>query len=170
METGKLSVRPQQADLGRVVRQAVVAMGGRAAEQGITLSCSVAEELPSVNVDRDRIAQVINNLLGNALKFTPAGGSVQVRVTCAATENAVRVEVEDSGRGIPADKVDKVFDRLYQVDETDRRDKGGLGLGLNLCQELVELHGGRIGVESTWGVGSRFWFVLPLMGSERPVA
>ncbi|MHC4514679.1 MAG: sensor histidine kinase, partial [Planctomycetota bacterium] len=87
METGKLSVRPQQADLGRVVRQAVVAMGGRAAEQGITLSCSVAEELPSVNVDRDRIAQVINNLLGNALKFTPAGGSVQVRVTCAATEN-----------------------------------------------------------------------------------
>lgn len=111
-----------------------------------------------VTADPRRILQVLANLLGNALKFTPEGGSIDV--TAQRDGPFVRFSVIDTGRGIPADELALLFDRFYQARENDRK-REGLGLGLAICKGLVEAHGGRIWVESLPGVGSAFNFTLP---------
>ena len=110
--------------------------------------------------DRNRIGQVIANLLSNAIKYSPAGGAVTI--TAIPREGFARVMVSDSGLGIPKDQQAQVFTRFFRVDSSDTREIGGTGLGLALCHEIVTAHGGRIGFESTEGVGSTFSFALPL--------
>jgi len=107
-------------------------------------------------IDAYRIETVLTNLIANAIKYTPEGGEIVVRVR--GNSDAVRVEVEDTGDGIPEEMLERIFDRYVQVGE---RAMGGVGIGLSLARELVELHGGTIGVESQRGKGSRFWFALP---------
>jgi signal transduction histidine kinase len=108
--------------------------------------------------DKSRLTQVISNLFGNAIKFTPRGGSVVT--TVIASEAHVEVAIEDTGRGIPASELDRLFQRYTRVTEKDG-EVAGTGLGLMIVREIVEAHGGIVGVESHLGVGSRFWFRIP---------
>ena len=123
----------------------------------ITLTSSLVA-LP-LFADPDRILQTLTNLLSNAIKFSDTGSTVWVNLM--ATDSEIVFEVRDRGRGIPADKLDSIFERFQQVDASDSRQKGGTGLGLAICREIAECHGGRIWVESELGLGSTFRFALP---------
>lgn len=162
LETGKLSIELRPVQLDALVQRVVTTLSSTAAERGITLDCSAAPDLRPVPLDGSRITQVMTNLLNNALKFTPRGGAVSVRIeNCPHDEIFQRVIVRDTGRGIPADQIERIFDRLYQVKSGDAASEVGIGLGLYICRELVRLHGGDIAVESTPGLGSTFTFTLP---------
>ena len=123
----------------------------------------VANDLPSglsVKADRDRIEQVLINLIDNAVKFNNNNGSI--KVYCEESPGQLKVFVEDTGAGIPAKDIPRIFERFYRVDKARSRELAGTGLGLSIVKHIVELHGGSAGVESTEGLGSRFWFTLPL--------
>jgi len=110
--------------------------------------------------DKGRILQIMDNLMSNAAKFSPAGEKVELAIL--AGEGKVRVEVNDKGRGIPKEFCDMVFEKFTQVDSTDTREKGGTGLGLSIAKAIIDLHGGKIVCEAEVGVGSTFYFVLPV--------
>ncbi len=122
-----------------------------------------AEDLPSVRADEDRLAQILHNLVGNAIKFTHQG---TVRVSAERDGDWVAVSVSDTGVGIPADKLEHIFESFQQADASSAREFGGTGLGLTITRQLVELHGGTIKVTSTLGEGSRFVFTLPVWQGE----
>jgi histidine kinase len=124
----------------------------------------VPPDLPPVNGDRERIHQVLFNLLDNAVRFTPDGGTV--RVLAAHEGDECEVSVEDTGPGIPAEHLPLVFERFYREDPSRSRDDGGTGIGLAIARSVVEAHGGRIWAESVDGKGSTFRFVLPGNGSS----
>jgi len=145
--------------LHEIVRVAVDEFRIRADETGLTLQSDVAD-VPPVSGSLIYLRRVLDNLLNNAIKFTPEGGKITVRVW---QENAgVMLEVRDTGIGIPADQLERIFDRFYQVDGSIRRRYGGVGLGLALVKELVDLHGGQVEVESQFGEGSAFIVTLPV--------
>src|SRR5262249_44195142 len=129
---------------------------------------TVPPGLPLVLGDRDKIRQVLLNLLGNAVKFTPEGGKIEVSASLGpltpTSEGgpAVRVSVRDSGIGVPPEHQKRVFDPFFQVDNTSTREYGGTGLGLSIVKRLVEAHGGAVWVESDAGRGSTFAFSVPL--------
>jgi CheY-like chemotaxis protein len=129
----------------------------------ITLTCRIDPDLPLITIDENRIAQVVTNLVNNALKFTSPGGEIAVLVSQSLDRPAaLEVSVSDTGRGIPEEQLERVFDRLYQIKTGDAATEQGIGLGLFICRELVHLHGGEIVAESELGVGSTFTFTLPL--------
>jgi signal transduction histidine kinase len=144
------------ADLGRAALQAA---SPNAAELQITLRDEIPGELPPVFGDEQRLVQVFDNLLSNAFKFSRAGGAITVRMRAEAA--FVRVEVEDEGIGIPADKLPYIFDRFYQVDGSTTRRFGGTGLGLAIVKQIVESHGGQAGARSEQKKGSCFYFTIP---------
>jgi signal transduction histidine kinase len=129
----------------------------------LTLAVDAAPDLPQIMADREKIAHVVANLLGNAIEFTPAGGRVWVRASRAPNEHveSLLVEVGDTGVGIASEHHDLIFREFAQVDATPSRPHHGTGLGLTIARKLVELHGGRIWVESQLGTGSRFYFIVP---------
>ncbi len=165
-----LSFEKTQADdlaldsvnLVAVAQQVVRDIQRPAEDAGIHLATEFDIHSGDVLADEGRIEQVFNNLLGNALKFSPPGSTITVRVF--PREQSVRAEVADNGIGIPEDKLPRIFDRFYQVDLEARR-RGGVGLGLAICKQIIEAHGGRIGVTSQLGVGSTFYFELPRYGA-----
>ena len=113
-----------------------------------------------VNIDAKRIRQVLDNLIDNAIKYSETGTAVMVRAETKTQE--LEISVIDQGRGIPATDIDRVFDRMYRIEQRLAQDPGGMGLGLSLCKGLVEAHDGRIWVESEEGKGSILFFTLPL--------
>jgi signal transduction histidine kinase len=147
------------ADLVALARAAVDGVAAAAQEAGVVLAADFPPDPVEVRGDALRLTQVFDNLLGNAIKFTPSGGHIQLAVQPGP--GWVRVEVRDSGIGIPPDNLERVFERFYQVDGTATRRRGGIGLGLPICKLIVEVHGGHIAVESQLGLGSCFYFVLP---------
>jgi PAS domain S-box-containing protein len=160
IQAGKFSLDPMPMALGPVLQGVVTYLGGLAGRKGVALELDVEAELPDVQADSQRVAQVLSNLVGNAIKFTPEGG--RIGVTARVQEAYVRVEVADTGIGIAADQLGKLFQPFTQVDSSPTRAAGGAGLGLSIAKALVEAHGGGIGVETEPGRGSTFWFTLPI--------
>lgn len=159
-----LAVTPTSFPLQAIVEQVTSLNLSLVAKKQLTLECSVPGDLPEVNGDRDKIMHVLMNLLGNAFEFTPPGGRVWVSAALDGTPShapAILVEVGDTGRGIAPDHHELIFREFAQVDSTASRVHHGTGLGLTIARRYVELHGGRIWVESELGSGSRFFFTLP---------
>lgn len=161
IEAGKLAVERYPLDLGATIDETVELHRGLAGNRQITIERAGDIALPLIHADHHRLLQIFGNLIGNALKFTPAGGRIEVGA--ATTENGVRCWVGDSGPGIPADHLPHLFDRFWQARRTDRR---GLGLGLAIVRGLVEAHAGQIRAESEVGRGSTFIFTLPQRDPE----
>lgn len=167
------AISPESLELAEVhlpdMAQRALAGVGRAAENaGLALQAEIAPDLPPVFADVDRLAQVFDNLLGNAIKFSNRGGTIIVRMFRQDAD--VRVEVQDCGIGIPADKHKRIFERFYQVDGTTTRRFGGAGLGLAICKQIIEAHHGTIGVAwSEVGHGTTFYFTLAA-GAQAPAA
>jgi PAS domain S-box-containing protein len=163
LETGKLSIDLKPVALGTPVQRVITALCPAATGKDITLICRIDPDLPLITIDENRIAQVVTNLVNNALKFTAPGGEITVVVSQSLDRPAaLEVSVSDTGRGIPEEQLERVFDRLYQIKTGDAATEQGIGLGLYICRELVHLHGGEIVAESELGVGSTFTFTLPL--------
>lgn len=158
-DTGQLTLHRQPLDLNQLLAREAALFRELATVQGVALHVTLASEIPPVMADGERIAQVVRNLLSNALRYTPAGG--QITVTSTAHEQGVLVSVIDTGRGIEPTDIPHIFERFYRADHGRSRAKGGSGLGLAIAERLIALHGGQIGVESEVGKGSRFWFWLP---------
>jgi PAS domain S-box-containing protein len=157
LESGKDKIERQQCNSVELIAQAIETLHFMAQEQQITIETK-AESL-TLWIDRDRILQTIINLLSNAIKFSATGNKVWL--ACQQQGQNVLFTVKDRGRGIPGDKVETIFERFQQVDASDSRQKGGTGLGLAICRHIVEQHGGKIWVETIYGQGSSFYFILP---------
>jgi len=157
MEAGRFEVAPEHDDLVALLGECCEQFGPLCQEQELELRCEFPDRLPRVTFDERQLQRVLGNLLGNAVKFSRRGGSIRLLAEPAPDE--VRVGVADQGPGVPAEHRARIFDRFWKADNGDRR---GAGLGLAIAQGIVEAHGGRIWVESEPGVGSTFWFALPL--------
>jgi two-component system sensor histidine kinase ResE len=132
---------------------------------GVEIKVEVAANLPTLTADGDRLAQVFTNLVDNALKFTPSGGSISLRASVGNGE--MQISVSDTGAGIPAEALAHIFDRFYQADPSRRGGaKHGAGLGLAIAHEVMQAHGGKINVRSKLGEGTSFDVFLPLMGKS----
>lgn len=160
-EAGALRLNRELDSLPDVLHRSVEAIRPRAEVKGVAVSLDAQPEFPLIEMDRTRIAQVVGNLLENAIQHTPEGG--QVAVLAEVTGSAARVTVADTGEGIAPKDIPQVFERFYRVDASRSRATGGVGLGLTIAKQLVEAHGGTIRAESTPGKGSRLIFELPLV-------
>jgi signal transduction histidine kinase len=158
MQSGRIQMERVDSDLTSLMTQSGDVM--RAMAEGAGVEVEVQPLAAHLCADPDRIIQALTNLLSNAIKFSPRGGNVRLRaVRCG--DASVRIEVRDQGRGIPADKLEHVFERFQQVEADDARAKGGTGLGLAICRTIVEQHAGRIWAESTLGAGTTMIVELP---------
>jgi signal transduction histidine kinase len=170
MEAGEMRVRRTPFDFGEVVRVAMSTVTPAARRKRVVLDTVVPENLPDAFGDRDKTRQVVLNLVGNAVKFTPEGGTVRVSVALGglaredkhAGAPGLRVAVSDTGIGIPADSLQRVFDPFYQVDNSSTREYGGTGLGLSIVKRFVEAQGGQVWLESEVGRGTTFTFTMPV--------
>jgi signal transduction histidine kinase len=161
IEGGKLAIEKRDTDATSVLSEAVEILRPMAAASSLTLESDVASDTPRIAVDPPRIQQVLSNLVGNAIKFTPAGGHIVLRARPG--KNEVSFVVADTGPGIAPDALPHIFGRLWQGNRSDRR---GIGLGLTIAKGIVEAHGGRIWVESQLGAGSSFYFTVPVATKE----
>jgi len=162
LEARKNAILPESTDLDKLIIDSEESLNNWAVSKSIKLSKSVSADLPRVEVDPNKIIQVLNNLIGNAIKFTPENGSITVEASCDKQEGLVRVAVVDTGVGISAEDLGKIFDKFYQSREKNQSEIKGTGIGLAIVKEIVELHQGKVWVESEKGKGSRFIFTLPI--------
>jgi CheY-like chemotaxis protein/two-component sensor histidine kinase len=169
--SGKLRLKVEAMSITEVAQVAADVVAPAAAAKEIAIAVDFEPDLPSVTGDPERLQQVVWNLLSNAVKFTETGG--RIHLAAARAGGSVRLTVTDSGQGIPSDFLPFVFDRFRQADASASRRHGGLGLGLALVRQIVELHGGAVGVESSGAAnGSTFWITLPALktGEHTPLA
>jgi two-component system, OmpR family, sensor kinase len=179
-EASQLTLGIQPLEVAPLMAGALAPFEATAAEQGVPLVADLSDQLPPVLADPDRVQQVLHNLVANALRYTPAGGTITVTAALETTDdNAsakafvlgrssfVTFTVGDTGQGIAAADLPHVFERFWHTDRSRSRDQGGSGLGLAIAKQLIEAHGGQIGVASRIGVGSQFWFRL--LAAETPV-
>jgi len=159
IEAGQLILSVEEYSVGDVVKSVVAAVGSLAAEKKLALTAMVPADLPRGKGDERRITQVLLNLVGNAIKFTEAG---EIRIGTSATDGSFLVSVSDTGSGIPQADQQRIFEEFQQADGSSTRPKDGTGLGLAIAKRIVELHRGRVGVTSSPGQGSTFWFELPV--------
>lgn len=157
IESGKIAMDMDVCNLAELVEQATQAMQTMADEQGVQLLTAVLDT--QIWADADHIIQLLTNLFSNAIKFSPADSAV--RLSIVDSDIQTKIMVKDEGRGIPSDKLNIIFERFQQADASDSRRRGGTGLGLTICQKIVQQHGGRIWAESIFGEGSTFYVTLP---------
>jgi signal transduction histidine kinase len=165
IQSGRLELAWDTATPRELVDEVIEEHRSAAAAAGVEVMAMAGEHLPRVAVDRERIQLVLSNLVANALKHTPRGGTVEL--TAVEGEDTVRFEVKDTGSGIAPEYQERIFEKFFRVPGAPA---GGFGLGLYLAREIVEAHDGRIGVESAPGLGSRFWFTVPRAGAARESA
>jgi signal transduction histidine kinase len=154
IESGNMRYRKEIMDIGEIINSAIETMKKQSEEKKINITTDIPPDLLTINADKDKLIQVFINLLSNALKFTPDGGNVEIKAN--ESEKYIEVCVKDDGIGIPPDKIDKIFNKFYQIDNTSARPYGGSGLGLAITKSIMEGHGGTIRVESTPGEGTVF--------------
>lgn len=157
LEAGRIRLDVEPVEVGELLDEVVEMMLPIASAADVQLSISGAAGMPAVALDRERITRVFSNLIGNAVKFTPPSGRVIVHAQRVG--DTVRFAVADTGPGIPPERVSQIFQSFWQAEDDDRR---GIGLGLAISRQIVDAHGGRIGVESELGGGSEFWFTVPV--------
>jgi signal transduction histidine kinase len=172
LDAGKIKLERWVMALPKLVRELVAQMNAELDVERHRLLLDVPESLPPIYADRDRVRQILSNLLSNAIKYSPEGGEVVLHASVLhrppasapqlPPEPALLISVRDQGIGIPPHELSRIFERFYRVDNSNTRRIGGTGLGLAITRALVELHGGRIWVESTPGEGSTFYVTLPL--------
>lgn len=165
IDSGLLQLHLERASLQDLISDTLESLAAQAQQHGLTLRGDVDEALQPVVMDSQRIQRVFYNLLQNAIRHTPADGAVMVRAVDTGAE--VQVSVVDTGEGIPADEVPRIFDRFHRVDKARSRNHGGSGLGLTIAKGIVEAHGGRIWAESATGRGATFTFTLPKAPTAR---
>src|SRR3989337_1571753 len=164
IEAGQLTLSLNEYSMKQVIQTVFTAVEALAGEKRLALKVTVPADLPRGKGDERRITQVLMNLVSNAIKFTDAG---EVRVEAMASDGSFVVSVSDTGPGIsPADQ-QKIFEEFQQVDSSSTRQKGGTGLGLSIARRIIELHGGRMWVDSAPGEGSTFSFTLPVRVERR---
>ena len=158
LEAGRVGIAARELDVPPLIAEAHDMLQSLAEEKSVRLDRDVAEGLPRITADAGRVLQVLSNLVGNAIKFTPEGG----RIVIGAKPVVAGVEffVSDTGPGIPPDQLERIFGRFWQADAADRR---GIGLGLTIAKGIMDAHGGRLWVESTLGQGTTFRFILGTM-------
>ena len=157
IEAGKLELKKAEIDIKGLIKEAVSTFSPWADNKGIKLEENISGEFPKIMLDAKRIGQVLGNLISNAIKYTPKGGRITIEVKSVSTEY-IEISVTDTGVGIAKEDRDKIFNKFQQLDSS----VGGTGLGLPIAKEIVELHNGKMGVESEAGKGSRFFFTLPI--------
>jgi PAS domain S-box-containing protein len=160
IETGRLRLTIEPLDLGEIISQVVLSFQEQFREAELLLEWEEPKGMPQIRGDAARVTQVLNNLLANACHYTPAGGWVSVSLR--QTNGFLRVSVEDTGIGIAADDIPRIFDRFYRVDDPIVREARGTGLGLSIAKMFIEMLGGEIWVESKLGEGTVFYFTLPV--------
>jgi signal transduction histidine kinase len=158
-DTGSLEIDPTPTDMSALIAQVATGFKAEFESRGVKLLISSAEDCPMVEVDQQRIRQVINNLLQNSLNHTPKGGLVSLQLACRHEQ--VSIQIRDTGEGIPPDALSHIFDRFYRADVSRSRDKGGSGLGLTIAKRLVRIHGGTITAENHPEGGAVFTILLP---------
>jgi signal transduction histidine kinase len=167
IEAGQLDLSVGEYSMKEVVQSVIAATEALIAEKKLTFTTTIADDLPMGEGDDRRITQVLLNLVGNAIKFTESGG---IAVDAVSSDGAFQIAVSDTGPGIAPEDQQLVFEEFRQVDSSSTRTKGGTGLGLAISKRIVELHGGRLWVESELGQGSTFRFTLPVHSRTRSIA
>lgn len=170
IEAGKIELRPTPTHLVQLIERLIAALSINAKQKSVKISYSVPRDIPKLLlIDPDRVRQILLNLVHNAIKFTPEGGSVELRCQFERTEDHelnLKFEVSDSGIGIPPNRLKEIFKDFYQIDSGDSRLYGGLGLGLAISKHLTSLMGGDISVTSTLGHGSTFTVTIPTLEAD----
>ncbi len=159
IETGRLKIKPEPLDLRTAAEDTVASLAGLIEEKDLKVEIAPVSTAPVVRGDYKRVVQILTNLIGNACRYTPAGG--QITVSFQPMDGIMLTTVKDTGIGVHPDELDRIFERFYRSDDPLVREQRGTGLGLSIAKSLVEMHGGRIWVESEVGKGSAFGFTLP---------
>jgi two-component system phosphate regulon sensor histidine kinase PhoR len=168
MDADRLELELRRLPVEQLVSGCMETAQPRAVEKDLRLSVNLGKKLPDIAGDRRRLTEVLQNLLDNAMQYTPSGG--QIMVSAESNNGEVVFTVSDTGIGIPQADQPRIFERFYRVDVARSREVGGTGLGLSIAKHLMEAHGGRLWVESEVGHGSQFHFSVPIFDLERPAA
>jgi signal transduction histidine kinase len=161
LEAGSAELDVSEFSLQELIAERIASQQHFASTKALAILQSLPQSVVRVSADREKIGIVVNNLLNNAIKYTPSGGRIQV--TVRPQTGMVAISVTDTGIGIPEAELTRIFERFYQVESHLTRVQGGMGLGLSIARGMVELHGGHIWAESVEGRGSRFTFTLPVL-------
>jgi len=171
LETGKVKLQVSEGNLTEFIRTIVLSFLSLAETRQIKYHYNIPELSGPVYFDSDKIEKIITNLISNAFKFTSAGGNIKVNLKYTTAEEGdaplfVEISVRDTGKGIPPEQIDKIFDRFFQVSSSDTREHEGTGIGLSLTKELIDIYRGEIRVESEPGKGSVFEVTLPISSDQ----
>lgn len=156
LESGKVELERREVNLALLIERSLLKLTPQLEEKNLTVKKQISPELPHILADEDRMEQVLLNLLNNAIFFSPQGG--EIIISAIKKGKYAEVSIEDQGPGIPEEELPYIFERFYRVEKSRAKKHGGLGLGLSIAKQIIELHGGEIGVESKPGQGSRFYF------------
>lgn len=162
IEAKQMEANKEMLNLAKIINNTVSILYPQASEKNLKLEATIHPSLPDIEADEDMVGQILINLVDNAIKYTPEGG--KVLVTALGEDNMAKISVADTGIGIPRESIPRLFERFYRVDKARSREMGGTGLGLAIVKHILEIHHGRIEVESTVGKGSTFTVYLPIKG------